>query len=738
MTTAIPAQGSKIEIVKVTDWLKWCSAQVPDRYVALPMIQRGFVWKPHQIIDLWDSLLRGMPVGSLLVNTVPKGTRVRRVGSKLSEALEVEGIGLLDGQQRTLAMLTGWVSHKNRESDTRVWIDLLEKPGREHLFRLRVTTRNHPFGFQLESPSAKLSVDDRRKADAIYRYLNEGDKQFADFRKSLPYSTGTGFALDLSEVIDKSLAGKQCLEAWVNETLNVHKKYKAAWSHEDAKFLITDCGLASEERSVISGRIDALHSAITRMASLEIPLIYIDSQMDVGATTDQDVDPALAILFRRVGSGGAPLSNDDYIYSVIKHRWPEAHDLVEGIYKNETVAALLSPTDIVATAVRLAATICSDEKGNPLADNESIDKNQFHRLLNSKVILEDGLPSSFMEGALKPLIGSSEKGLSLLFLKLQDLLTFKGSGDIGLPPHALVLLDRQLIQVLLYWLMRLEGAQVSEEARKDCLRFVLYWSVFVTDSRKASRIVFSFLKKEDPLGLAWVKLYKEISREGSRYGLPLYSDNAIKMHAEHCVYAVPMHPDKPLVGWRRFAVRDGENQAVRECRELYQRWWTHGRGYVHPILLWLQREYVCNLLGNPIAGREEDTPYDYDHILPQSHWSHWTGVGGENRILDFMDDSDKAYHVVGNGIGNVRVWSSSDNRSDGDASPKEKLPGKHIDSLVANLADWDRCSPYGNFDNTYWDKERSLAFQRAVEVRALQLYKQFYSDLGFVSWEVNA
>ena len=83
MTTAIPGQGSKIEIVKVTDWLEWCSAQVPDRYVALPMIQRGFVWKPHQIIDLWDSLLRGMPVGSLLVNTVPKGTRVRRVGSKL-------------------------------------------------------------------------------------------------------------------------------------------------------------------------------------------------------------------------------------------------------------------------------------------------------------------------------------------------------------------------------------------------------------------------------------------------------------------------------------------------------------------------------------------------------------------------------------------------------------------------------------------------------------------------------
>ena len=32
--------------------------------VELPSIQRGFVWKPKQIEDLWDSILRGYPIGS--------------------------------------------------------------------------------------------------------------------------------------------------------------------------------------------------------------------------------------------------------------------------------------------------------------------------------------------------------------------------------------------------------------------------------------------------------------------------------------------------------------------------------------------------------------------------------------------------------------------------------------------------------------------------------------------------
>jgi uncharacterized protein with ParB-like and HNH nuclease domain len=57
-------EGRGIRIVDLPGWLDWSSGNQTKYKVALPMIQRGFVWKPNQIIELWDTLLRGMPIGS--------------------------------------------------------------------------------------------------------------------------------------------------------------------------------------------------------------------------------------------------------------------------------------------------------------------------------------------------------------------------------------------------------------------------------------------------------------------------------------------------------------------------------------------------------------------------------------------------------------------------------------------------------------------------------------------------
>ena len=39
-----------------------------ESLVQLPSVQRGFVWKPKQIEDLWDSILRGYPIGSFMLS----------------------------------------------------------------------------------------------------------------------------------------------------------------------------------------------------------------------------------------------------------------------------------------------------------------------------------------------------------------------------------------------------------------------------------------------------------------------------------------------------------------------------------------------------------------------------------------------------------------------------------------------------------------------------------------------
>jgi uncharacterized protein with ParB-like and HNH nuclease domain len=61
--------------------------------ISLPTVQRGFVWKPHQIENLWDSLLRGYPIGSFVLS--------RKINSN-------EEYELLDGQQRASSICLGF------------------------------------------------------------------------------------------------------------------------------------------------------------------------------------------------------------------------------------------------------------------------------------------------------------------------------------------------------------------------------------------------------------------------------------------------------------------------------------------------------------------------------------------------------------------------------------------------------------------------------------------------------
>ena len=57
--------------------IKQTLARIEERGYVLPAIQREFVWKPEQVINLLDSLMRGYPVGSFLFWRVEKANSLR-------------------------------------------------------------------------------------------------------------------------------------------------------------------------------------------------------------------------------------------------------------------------------------------------------------------------------------------------------------------------------------------------------------------------------------------------------------------------------------------------------------------------------------------------------------------------------------------------------------------------------------------------------------------------------------
>lgn len=711
-----------IEILTVEKWLNCASGIDESICIALPVIQRGSVWKPKQIIDLWDSLLRGMPMGSLMFSPMPTDTLVRKIGGQNLEKAKAGTIGLIDGQQRTLAMLIAW-PQAGEKMDRRIWIDFSSKPGDETLFRLQVTTLNQPFGFQKASPSTKISLAEKRDARVKFESRN-GTTNLSQqylFEKAAPYHSKC--PLDLRELIEMWRGCKGNPTQWIQGVLLMLERFGKG------QFTAT-------EWSTIHSTVSRFSAALERMFQLKVPLIRVDLDFFSGDSAATEVgesnDPPLAVLFKRIGTGGTPLSDADYVYSVIKHRIPETYALVEELHRPGSIARLLSATDLVMTAVRLAAAEFSIEGSKRQTDWESPSKQDFHRLIKQYGFLENGF---------LPLIKTD--ALALSFEALSMLLEYqKDINPLGLPSHAFPLLNRPLVQVLLRWIRIVQCSQPTDlsavlaNSRSEILRFVMWWQLCVTDTRKASLIAFEFLASYPSEGrFPDREIYRSLLDK--EVAVSILSPEWIQKTTPEVVFSAANLTK--LRGWTRFDISKA-NEVQRAVVTLYQRWWGNGRTHVHPLLLWLQRETVAKFDGSPVAGRDEDTPYDYDHICPSSHWSNWTGVKGPNRLIDFLVEGDgEGHRRVGNSIGNMRVWQSEKNRSDGADPPTKKLELDNPDTRdeilaqsaieASQISDWITCSGERN-----WNETRVKAFQHVVERRAFALYERFYAELGFTAW----
>ena len=91
--------------------------------VALPDIQRPFVWSAAKVRDLFDSMYRGYPVGTLMLWETGADVGTRQVGG--GEVTKVAKLLIVDGQQRLtslFAVLTGRTVLTNRFENKQIRI----------------------------------------------------------------------------------------------------------------------------------------------------------------------------------------------------------------------------------------------------------------------------------------------------------------------------------------------------------------------------------------------------------------------------------------------------------------------------------------------------------------------------------------------------------------------------------------------------------------------------------------
>ena len=89
----MPAQKYSVNQHPIQTLLTW----IESREIAIPEIQRPFVWDAIKVRDLLDSLLNGLPVGYLVAWRTPT---VKLKDGNTSTGKRI----LIDGQQRVTAL----------------------------------------------------------------------------------------------------------------------------------------------------------------------------------------------------------------------------------------------------------------------------------------------------------------------------------------------------------------------------------------------------------------------------------------------------------------------------------------------------------------------------------------------------------------------------------------------------------------------------------------------------------
>lgn len=292
----------------------------------LPAIQREFVWKQEQIVQLFDSILRGYPISSFLFWELKPENRDKweaytfiskgRDGGTHNTLASTHGVQhltlVLDGQQRLTSLLIGLkgsyvAKKKHKRWDNpdawvrqKLYLDLLKDP--------RADEEN---GSSEPGVYYGLSfLDEVPKLNALHRWFEVG--------KILDFDTEEAFD-DYREKAEEALPDSVTRGQTFIFRKNLERLYRAIWKDEVVAY-------------------------------------YTES--------DQDYDRVLDI-FVRANEGGTKLSKSDLLLSMITSKWDgvnardEIYDFVDRLNekrlrKNDFDKDFVMKTCLVVTDLPVA------------------------------------------------------------------------------------------------------------------------------------------------------------------------------------------------------------------------------------------------------------------------------------------------------------------------------------------------------------------------------------------------
>lgn len=664
-----------------------------DSKVQLPVMQRGFVWKPIQIERVWDSILRGFPVGAFMLSKATDDTK-----------------WLFDGQQRSTSIALGLYSPWEDDITTIgnakqlpvIWIDLQnEQNSYEQQFVIRAVTQSHPWGYRLYDNSSILSVADRRAAAKLL----PKDTRYIDLKPTerRPYDSYLPIPLSFAITPFKDNA-ELSYEDWRQIIIKKVKYYfpnGIVTKHATKEIYL---------EKLETGDFNKIYKAIKENATtLKVPGIIVKSE--IVSFNDNDNEHSDPTLFIRINSEGTRLEGEELIYSIYKSICPETKSLVESLSQN-----IISPAKTITLISKLAyAGINNGDYIN------NISVRRFQTLIFDPGHDPDS-DFSFKTELLKYIGTDVENSkIKVLYDKAVDILSRKGLVP-AVVIRQLIATKTELFLLLLYWLNRNDVRDINDSEKSlICARF--YHIAWFGNTELFVRKMWDIVDRPD--------FWQANVNDGEFIEYPLISPELLKQFFTEKVNNrssdYTLSAEKFPKIWEVWERSIGSEQIATE--QLYTHIATGWSSFVQTIrtnrllVLLAQAPYIEEQFPefNQLNRLEEtNTPWDWDHIYPSEWVYRKRSIHPITREWNYT-------------IGNLRAMSLSDNRSESNRlSPYDRL-SKSVDIRNDYFIDDDS-------DWQYWQQLRQTIYDgngdmitihaKAIIQRIVNIYEYFIKNIA--------
>lgn len=691
----------------------------------IPSFQRGLVWNPAQVETLWDSVMRGIPIGCITLIKYAKG-------SEDATTPKEETYGIFDGQQRHNALRLGFKNpfvknaekqdteknngnsqrHQEVESSSILWLDLQPKessPVRQ--YSLYLTTEGQPWGYKLsisglEANSERLNTEDRNKAleeaGAALGFTKPQCQEMWPYKALFPVplfillaagkkvSTVNEFKSQLVLELKNYTKHKWCCKKICSLPIDTPEKTIQSVLEEKVKdidltsvFDGIKCALSARTVVVVSPQEFNKEGAYSTKGNGQ------QNNENDGSISD------VAVFFARLNRGGTAPSVEDVNYSILKSIVPSLKKL------DEIAEGLMQPARLATIAMRLYLM-------------EHAKEPQWKGSITRKDVL-----------ALVADKGFEQFVTVELHQRIQSLhyaLTYRTDNAKGMPAYVLSSFISKMPDLFLLFLSMKEKACTSD----GCSAFMLlgtyglgisYKDAFISSKSGIHSIVHDLAVKNQLLIPPPTKVYTDIRTAVCKEDA---NDSELLNALE--------------LAWSPNIYKDAVNHT----------WYWQSQSS-RMLLLYSCREYLDEKFGayNPADAvwKEDNCPWDYDHIFPQS----WL-ISGQGRT------QGKNHGIVNdliNCIGNIAPVPFSFNRSRKDDAPyadgKKYMQESKDDAKV--LADFESMQIQGcdfltrPLDTGQYierDDAATVALARIVTQRMEKIYTKVYDSLDWNSLLSNA